>query len=321
MKLFDSHCHIDDNVFDHDFDEMLKRAEDALVKGIMAVGIDPGTTKKAIEMAEKYSKKSIETAKKYSKKSIEMAEKYSKKSIETVENYSKKEIETAEKYSNKEIDTTDKYYSGNIFVSAGMHPHYAQKCSHKIMEEIKELAAHQCVMAWGETGLDFNRMLSPQKDQERWFLAQMEAAGELHLPVIFHERDSRGRFLEMIQSVGPPEKGGVVHCFSGSKKEMFAYLDLGFHIGITGILTIKGRGAPLRELVPHIPDNRILIETDAPYLTPAPMKNRVRRNEPAFVMHVLGKLSEIKNIDSSTLADTIWDNTCKLYGIRELVEK
>ncbi len=153
---------------------------------------------------------------------------------------------------------------------------------------------------WGETGLDFNRMFSPQKDQEACLRAQLAIAETLDLPLIFHERDSRGRFYDIVKSDGPASRKGVIHCFSGTREEMFQYLDLGYHIGITGILTIRKRGRLLRELAPLIPEDRILIETDAPYLTPAPQKNKVRRNEPAFVYSVLITLAQIRNQDPTT---------------------
>lgn len=203
----------------------------------------------------------------------------------------------------------------HIFTSVGMHPHYAEQCSEEIIEEFKRLACHNSVRAWGEAGLDFNRMHSPKADQEKWFLRQIEAADEMDMPMIFHERDSEGRFLEILESMKHKDRGGVVHCFSGSKQEMFKYLDLGYHIGITGILTIQQRGRALRDLAVHIPQDRILIETDAPYLTPTPMKNKVRRNEPSFVHYVLLKLAEIKKVDLESLASDIWNNTCQLYRI------
>ncbi|SLM32300.1 TatD1 [Desulfamplus magnetovallimortis] len=278
MRLFDSHSHIDDKSFKHDFDEMLTRAYDADIKAIMVVGINPATTRQAIHLTKKYSH--------------------------------------------------DNEHPGNnlkslprLFTSVGMHPHDAKKCSHDIIEEFKVLAKQKCVKAWGETGLDFNRMHSPKEDQEKWFTEQIAAANELNLPMIFHERDSDGRFLEILKYAGHREKGGVVHCFSGSKEEMSQYLDLGYYIGITGILTIEQRGRLLREIAVHIPDDRIVIETDAPYLTPAPMKNKTRRNEPAFVRHVMLKLAEIKGMDVESLADIIWNNTCRLYGINELNDK
>jgi TatD DNase family protein len=175
-----------------------------------------------------------------------------------------------------------------------------------------------CVRAWGETGLDFNRMFSSRKDQEACFAAQLGIAGDLDLPLIFHERDSQGRFYEMVKADGPHSRRGVVHCFSGTKQELFNYLDLGYYIGITGILTIKQRGKYLRSLAPLIPEDRLLIETDAPYLTPAPQKNKHRRNEPAFVKSVLLKLAEVRQADPDALSRTLFENTKRLYGIDSL---
>ncbi|HCY87952.1 MAG TPA: TatD family deoxyribonuclease [Desulfobacteraceae bacterium] len=204
----------------------------------------------------------------------------------------------------------------NVYTAVGIHPHDAIQCGSQVIEELKSLAmANDCVRAWGETGLDFNRMFSPQADQEACFSAQMAAADELDLPLIFHERDSKGRFYEILKSDGPENRRGVVHCFSGSKEEMVKYLDLGYHIGITGILTIQQRGEYLRSVAPLIPDDRLLIETDAPYLTPKPQKNKFRRNEPAFVRSVLERLAELKNTDPDTLSEQIYKNTCELYGV------
>jgi TatD DNase family protein len=203
-----------------------------------------------------------------------------------------------------------------IITSVGLHPHDAANCSRETLETLKRLAqTHDCVKAWGETGLDFNRMFSPQQAQEACFSSQLDLAKEADLPLIFHERDSRGRFYEILKSEGPPSRKGVVHCFSGTKKEMFSYLDLGYHIGITGILTIQKRGEYLRKIAPLIPEDRLLIETDAPYLTPAPQKNKSRRNEPAFVKSVLVKLAQIKETDPDQLSQRIFKNTLKFYNL------
>jgi len=259
MRLFDSHCHIDDPCFDDDLEPMLHRAEEAEVKAMMIAGVNLGTTRKALDIARNRS---------------------------------------------------------NIFTAVGIHPHDAMECSPGAIETLKLLAKNPCVRAWGEIGLDFNRMHSPVKVQEKAFEAQMAAADELGLPMIFHERDSMGRFLGMVKSFNFKEARGVVHCFSGTRTEMVSYLDLGFHIGITGILTIKERGAGLRELAKLIPKDRILIETDAPYLTPAPHKNKVRRNEPAFVRSVMERLAETRSEDIESLSETIWNNTCNLFNVR-----
>ncbi len=204
----------------------------------------------------------------------------------------------------------------HVFTSVGIHPHDAAQCSAQTLEGLAHLAqAHDCVKAWGETGLDFNRMFSPQEDQEACFAAQLAMAGKLDLPLIFHERESCGRFYDILKSEGPASRKGVVHCFSGTKEEMFKYLDLGYHIGITGILTIQKRGEYLRQIAPLIPEDRILIETDAPYLTPAPQKNKTRRNEPGFVKSVLLKLAQIKGQDPEELGKIIFENTLKFYNI------
>ena len=204
------------------------------------------------------------------------------------------------------------------YASVGIHPHDASACSEEQLNALKRLARSSAVKAWGETGLDFNRMHSPKKIQEKWFVRQLEAADELDLPLIFHERDSEGRFLELLAAhYGNRQCLGVVHCFSGSVTEMESYLKMGLYIGITGILTIKTRGKHLRSLVQQIPRDRMVIETDAPFLTPAPDKNHVRRNEPAFLRSVLLKLTDVLDIDPELLADTLWENTCRLYQISE----
>jgi len=204
----------------------------------------------------------------------------------------------------------------HIITSVGVHPHDAAQCSRAVLDTLLRLAKENpCVKAWGETGLDYNRMFSPAKDQEACFEAQLEIAGSLDLPLIFHERDSQGRFYDILNFNGPKSRKGVVHCFSGTREELFKYLDLGYHIGITGIVTLEKRGEYLRSLIPHIPEERLLIETDAPYLTPAPEKNKYRRNEPAFVKSVLLKLAEIKRADPEILSHTIFNNTKKLYQV------
>jgi TatD DNase family protein len=204
----------------------------------------------------------------------------------------------------------------HIITSVGVHPHDAAQCSRAVLDTLLRFAKENpCVKAWGETGLDYNRMFSPAKDQEACFEAQLEIACSLDLPLIFHERDSQGRFYDILNSNGPKSRKGVVHCFSGTREELFKYLDLGYHIGITGIVTLEKRGEYLRSLIPYIPEEKLLIETDAPYLTPAPEKNKYRRNEPAFVKSVLLKLAEIKKTDPEILSHTIFNNTKKLYQV------
>lgn len=202
-----------------------------------------------------------------------------------------------------------------LFASVGVHPHDAQSCSEETLAHLKSLASDPKVVAWGETGLDFNRMYSPPKDQERWFIRQLEIVETLDLPLIFHERDSQGRLLEILKATPGTRRPAVVHCFSGTGTELAQYLDMGFYIGITGIVTVSKRGESLRQMIPSIPMDRLLIETDAPYLTPTPQRNKFRRNEPAFVREVLLKVAEVRGEDPETLAETLWTNTCRLFRI------
>lgn len=199
----------------------------------------------------------------------------------------------------------------NIFISVGIHPHDASECSEETIDQLKKIAENNEVKAWGETGLDFNRMYSPQKDQEKWLLRQIEEASNLDLPLIFHERDTNKRFLEIIRAENI--KSGVVHCFSGDRDELFSYLDMGLYIGITGVLTIQKRGEKLRELLKDIPLDKILVETDSPYLTPAPQKNKTNRNEPSFLPVIVEKIAEIKKADINEISETIFQNTCSLF--------
>jgi TatD DNase family protein len=258
MKLFDSHCHLDDRIYDKDFKDVLSRANNAGVSRIMIVGVDKKSSERAVTLAE----------------------------------------------SNPEL-----------YASVGFHPHDAKECSKEALEFLIKLAESPKIKAWGEIGLDFNRMYSPREDQEKWLIRQLEVSGELDFPVIFHERDSDGILLKILKKHFKPDRTGVIHCFSGNESELNQYLALGLYIGITGIITIKSRGAKLRNLTPLIPSDRILIETDAPYLTPAPEKNKTRRNEPAFVKSVLLKLAEVRGEEPDDLARVVYENTCRLYNI------
>ncbi len=260
VKLFDSHCHIDDRSFENDLEEMILRAENQGVIRMMIAGINKKSSERAIRIAETFD---------------------------------------------------------GVFASVGVHPHDVKTCSNQTLEDLKQMAGHPKVHAWGEIGLDFNRMYSPKKDQEKWFVRQVETAGSLNLPMIFHERDSNSRFFELLNQHFNPRWKGVVHCFSGNREALEQYLEMGLYIGITGILTLKTRGVKLRELAAHIPQDRLLVETDAPYLTPAPQKNKTRRNEPAFVKSVLLKLADITGRNPDQLADTTFKNTCRLFNIAE----
>jgi TatD DNase family protein len=176
---------------------------------------------------------------------------------------------------------------GTLFATAGIHPHEVLRASPVALGEIADLACASEVRAIGECGLDFDRDFSPRPSQEAAFEAQLELAAERNLPVFLHERAAHDRFLAILARFRPRLSGAVVHCFTGGARELDAYLAHDLHIGITGWICDERRGTGLRPLIARIPSDRLMIETDAPFLTPPDAKTGGRRNEPAFLTRVL----------------------------------
>jgi TatD DNase family protein len=175
----------------------------------------------------------------------------------------------------------------DLYATAGVHPHHARDCGAQTIPALRELARHPRVVAVGECGLDFNRNYSPHPDQEKWFIAQLELGLELGKPLFLHSRDAHPRFHEILKHHGV--KDAVAHCFTGERDELHAYLELDLYIGITGWICDERRGRHLLDLVKEIPKERLLLETDSPYLTPRDLKPQpqARRNEPAFLPHIV----------------------------------
>lgn len=184
-------------------------------------------------------------------------------------------------------------YPGRLFSTAGVHPHDSKDCSEEVLAEFRRMTALPEVVAIGECGLDFNRDYSPRPLQEKWFEAQVALAEEVQRPLFLHERDAHQRFCEIL-TAHRRSVPAVLHCFTGTRDELRKCLDLGLHIGITGWICDERRGTHLRELVREIPPDRLMIETDAPFLLPRSMPHKPKngRNEPAFLVHVLRTVAE-----------------------------
>ncbi len=180
-------------------------------------------------------------------------------------------------------------HPGVVYSTAGVHPHHASDCDGKTIAELRDLCSRPEVAVVGECGLDYNRNFSPPDVQRRWFEAQVELAVELQLPVFLHERDAHADFLAILQRHRANLPAAVIHCFTGTGDVLEAYLDLDLHIGITGWICDERRGLHLQEIVDRIPANRLMIETDAPYLLPRTIrpKPKSRRNEPSYLPEVL----------------------------------
>lgn len=196
-----------------------------------------------------------------------------------------------------------------IWCTAGVHPHHAASCDEHTIAALRRIAGARQVVAIGECGLDFFRDLSPRPVQERWFAAQMQLAIELGLPLYMHERDAHARFAGLVREQRAALPRGVVHCFTGDAAAARAYLDLDLYLGITGWICDERRGVHLQQLVKFIPAERLMIETDAPYLIPRTMvpKPKSGRNEPAFLPWVLEMVAKcrgesVEQVAASTTA-------------------
>ncbi|MGH8014164.1 MAG: TatD family hydrolase [Candidatus Binataceae bacterium] len=255
--MIDSHCHLADPKLRGEIDAVIRRAADAGVGTIVAVG--------AIE--------SLET---------------DRLTVEIAQN------------------------NPEVYAIIGVHPHDASDCDRARLKALRELAGSDRVVAIGESGLDFHYMRSPQAEQERSLRAHLELAGELELPIAIHCRGAERRLCEIVNEVGMPKRGGVIHCFSADAAAAREFLQLGFYISFAGIVTFKNAAA-VRAAVPIVPDDCVMVETDAPYLAPEP--HRGKRNEPAFVIHTVERLAALRHTEPSKMAEITANNTRRLFNL------
>ena len=201
-------------------------------------------------------------------------------------------------------------YEG-VYATIGIHPHDVKDITDNLTYDcLKELKKSDKVVAYGEIGLDFVRNLSPKEVQIRRFGEQLELAGELHLPIIVHDREAHEKTMEMLK--GWRGKRGVFHCFSGNYDLAKRCLDMGFYISIPGTVTFEN-AVRLQEVTKHVPLNGLLIETDAPYLTPHP--HRGKRNESAYIVHTAQRIAEIKGLPLEEVGMTTSQNARDLFNL------
>lgn len=200
-----------------------------------------------------------------------------------------------------------------LFAAVGVHPHDAKDADETVFEELYNLCRNsRKVVAVGEIGLDYYRNLSSKEVQKKVFVYQINLAKQVNLPIVVHDRDAHGDTLKILKDEPAGRIGGVLHCFSGSWEMAKDCIDMGFYISIAGPVTFSN-ARRLQEVAKNIPLERLLIETDCPYLTPQP--HRGKRNEPAYVIHVAEKIAELKGISYETLADATTKNAEELFGI------
>ena len=252
--LFDTHAHFDDPQFDTDRDEVLQGLKDLGVGRVMDIGASLDTSRKAIEIAEKYD---------------------------------------------------------FVYATAGVHPSETIGMTEEDMEELRRLAlSSPKVRAIGEIGLDYHYEDTNPEEQQHWFRRQLELAKELDMPVVIHDRDSKGKTIEILKEMGITN--GVMHCFSGSAEVAKELVKMGFMISFTGVLTFKNARRAV-EACASIPLERLMVETDCPYMAPEPYRGE--RNFSGYVRFVAEKMAQIKGVSYEELVKITTENAERFYRI------
>lgn len=254
MNVFDTHCHLDDEKFSEDREEIYARMRESGVCRCVCVGSDLMSSRRALDFAHTHE---------------------------------------------------------GVFGAAGVHPHEAAAAPGDYLARLETMLAEEKCVALGEIGLDYYYDFSPRDVQKRVMAEQMALAIRLDKPVIFHIRDAHGEMLDFFRGQKTLPRG-IIHCFSGSAETAREYAKMGFYLSFAGPLTFK-KAPHLWEAAKAAPLERLLVETDSPYLAPEP--RRGRRNEPANTVYVLKKLAEIRQIPQEDMARITWDNACRIYGL------
>lgn len=253
--LFDTHAHLVDEKFDLDIDEVVREIKNAGVGFVMNPGCCVETSKKAIELSEKYD---------------------------------------------------------FIYAGVGIHPHDADSMTDTSMSELEELCRHEKVKAIGEIGFDYHYEFSSRENQRKCFEAQLELAKKVGLPVMIHDREAHKDTMDMLKLHDIASIGGVMHCYSGSVEMMREVIKLGMYVSIAGPVTYKN-SAKLPEVAKAVPSDRLLIETDCPYLTPEPLRGK--RNDPSKIVYTAQKIAELRGISLEELAEITTANAKRFYNI------
>ena len=200
----------------------------------------------------------------------------------------------------------------SIYAILGVHPHNAKEIDDQTYPMLKELCRNGKVKAFGEIGLDFFRNLSPRDIQLKRFREQVGLAKGLGLPIVVHDREAHQETMEILRSEKAEECGGIIHCFSGDYEMAKVCMDMGFYISVPGSITFKNAES-FREIVKRIPLESLLLETDAPFLTPEPFRGK--RNEPSYVRYTAQKVAEVKKVSFEKVAEVTTENAMRIYRL------
>ena len=253
--IIDSHCHLHDEKFLTDLDNVLLSAKESNITHFIDIGCDLETTQKACDLANKYSQ---------------------------------------------------------IYFSAGFHPHEAKFLNTNSLEKLELLAKNKKCLAIGECGLDYYYNHSNQDEQKHAFIEQLKLAHKLNLPTIIHLRDAYEDCINILQTYRQNKQKIVIHCFSGTLEQAKFFASLGIYISLSGIITFKNP-QELLQVAKEIALDKLIIETDAPYLSPHPFRGK--RNEPSFITHTLDKIISVRSEYQEVITSQIYKNTLDLFGL------
>ena len=211
------------------------------------------------------------------------------------------------------LELMDKY--DYIYGALGVHPCDTENLTEADMDWLKEKCSHEKCLAVGEIGLDYYWDEPDREIQKKWFVRQLQLAREVQLPVIIHSRDAAKETIDIMTAERAGEIGGVVHCYSYTKESARTFLDMGFYFGIGGVITFKN-AKKLKEAVEYIPMDRIVLETDCPYLSPEP--NRGKRNSSLNLSYVAAAIAQLKGISEEEVRRITWENGCRMYRRMDL---
>ena len=212
--------------------------------------------------------------------------------------------------SRKTVDLAGRFE--NMFAAVAIHPHEAKSADNQTIDELKKLAQNKKVVAIGETGLDYHYDFSTPQQQRDSFLRHLEIAAELNLPVIIHSREAFDETFKILESSKGVKKV-VFHCFSGSVDQAKIVLDKGWFVSLTGVVTFKNASKP-REVAKFVPIERLMIETDSPYMSPEPMRKQ-KVNEPALLIHTAKFLAELRGMELTAFASAVWATTKQFFAL------
>jgi TatD DNase family protein len=199
-----------------------------------------------------------------------------------------------------------------LYATVGVHPHDAKLVDDECLAKVRALAAHDKVVGIGETGLDYHYDLSPREEQRAAFRQFIRMAKELSLPIVVHTREAEDDTIAILREEDAAAVGGVIHCFTGTEKLATAALDLGFAISFSGVLTFRNAD-PLRAIAKSLPHDRVLVETDCPFLTPVPYRGK--RNEPAFIVFTVQTLASLWGVEPEEVKRITGANAARLFGV------